>query len=93
MTVANFSHERLVMVHFTARQIRAVTEQAFIWAHLRKVFGKPLIEQPVIRAKFGEMFAKCDAVQAQLEFISQSPPRFCTNTFADSLFQRIKWIS
>ena len=54
MTVANFSHERLVMVHFTARQIRAVTEQAFIWAHLRKVFGKSLIEQvcPFLFASF-----------------------------------------
>lgn len=55
------------MVHFTTRQIRLVTEQTFIWAHLRKVFGalhslppsrtdrstgQSLIEQPVIRAKF-----------------------------------------
>ena len=42
------------------------------------VFGKPLIDQPVIRQKFAHMFAKIEAVQAFLEHIStlgKCPPR------------------
>ncbi len=56
---------------------RAIVEECFKWAHQRKVFGKPLIEQAVIRAKFGNMFAKVEALQAYLEHITYqvSPAR------------------
>ena len=37
--------------------------ESFKWAHQRLVFGKPLIEQPVIRQKFAAMFAKTEALQ------------------------------
>lgn len=37
----------------------------------RTVFGKALIEQPVIRHKFAHMFAKIEALQAYLEHISE----------------------
>lgn len=33
------------------RGIRFITTECFVWAHVRKVFGKPLISQPVIRQK------------------------------------------
>jgi alkylation response protein AidB-like acyl-CoA dehydrogenase len=51
---------------------RFIVEECFKWAHQRKVFGKALIEQPVIRAKFASMFAKIEATQALLEHISES---------------------
>jgi alkylation response protein AidB-like acyl-CoA dehydrogenase len=90
IVLSNFNHERLVMCHFTIRQMRKVTEEAFIWAHSRKAFGecsqfkplvvvtddevrqlgKSLIDQPVLRAKFAKMFAKCDSNQAWLEHIT-----------------------
>ena len=53
-----------------ARGARYVTEECFKWAHQRKVFGKPLIEQPVVRAKFAEMFARVESGQAWLEQIT-----------------------
>lgn len=55
---------------FTIRQMRLIAEETFIWAHLRKGFGKSLIDQPVLRAKFASIFARCDANQAWLEHLT-----------------------
>lgn len=49
--LSNFIHERMVICHRIARQSRTIYEETMKWAHLRKVFGKPLIENPVIRQK------------------------------------------
>ncbi|KAL8281196.1 hypothetical protein RQP46_006554 [Phenoliferia psychrophenolica] len=70
IVLSNFNHERLVMCHFTARQCRQVTEECLKWAHQRQVFGKPLIEQPVIRQKFASMISRCEAGQSWLESIT-----------------------
>jgi alkylation response protein AidB-like acyl-CoA dehydrogenase len=40
------------------------------WAHQRQVFGKPLIEQPVIRQKLGVCIAQVEAVQNWMENIT-----------------------
>jgi len=76
--LSNFNHERWNMVVITARWSRFITEESFKWAHQREVFGKPLIDQPVIRAKFGRMFATCEAVQSWLETITH---QMCTMTY------------
>lgn len=44
-----------VMCCGSAMGSRFIVEECFKWAHQRKVFGKALIEQPVIRAKFANM--------------------------------------
>jgi len=49
---------------------RFIVEECFKWAHQRKVFGKPLIEQAVIRQKFAGMFARVEACQAFLENVT-----------------------
>lgn len=49
--LSNFNHERWVMCCGVARGIRSIIEESFKWSHQRKVFGKPLISQPVIRQK------------------------------------------
>lgn len=67
---ASFNHERWVMCCGASRTIRLMVEECFKWAHQRIVFGKPLIEQAVIRAKFADMFAKVEAAQATLEHIT-----------------------
>ena len=41
-----------------ARGMRSIYEETFKWAHQRKVFGKPLIAQAVIRQKFAAMLAR-----------------------------------
>ncbi|KAH8917100.1 acyl-CoA dehydrogenase NM domain-like protein [Atractiella rhizophila] len=68
--LSNFNHERWVMCCGVTRGTRAIVEECFKWAHQRKVFGKPLISQPVIRQKFSHMFAKVEAGQSWLETVT-----------------------
>lgn len=49
--LSNFNHERWVMCCASARSQRLVVEECLKWAHQRKVFGKPLLAQAVIRHK------------------------------------------
>ncbi|KAJ3199408.1 hypothetical protein HDU82_000440 [Entophlyctis luteolus] len=66
----NFNHERWLIIAAVIRGSRLVTEEAFKWAAQRKVFGKPLIEQPVIRFKLAKMIAEVESVQNWLENIT-----------------------
>lgn len=47
-----------------------IIEECIKWAHQRQVFGKPLIEQPVIRQKLGICIAQVEAVQNWLENVT-----------------------
>ena len=49
--MSNFNHERLYMVCQVVRTSMTVVEECLKWANQRIVFGKKLIEQPVIRQK------------------------------------------
>ncbi|KAG4216745.1 hypothetical protein PC116_g34774, partial [Phytophthora cactorum] len=52
------------------RSCRTIVEECLKWAHQRIVFGKRLIEQPVIRQKLAKMIALVEANQAWLETIT-----------------------
>ena len=47
-----------------------VIEECMKWAHQRQVFGKALIEQPVIRQKLAIMIAEVEAVHNWMENIT-----------------------
>ena len=47
-----------------------VVEECFKWAHQREVFGKRLIDEPVIRQKLAHMVAQVESVQNWLENIT-----------------------
>lgn len=49
---------------------RRAVEECFKWASQRKVFGKPLINQAVIRQKLASMIARVEAVQSWLESVT-----------------------
>lgn len=49
--LSNFNHERWGMVCAVNRYSRLVVEECLKWSHQRLVFGKRLIDQPVIRLK------------------------------------------
>jgi len=66
----NFNHERWVIVASVSRAMRLVAEECFKWTHQRKVFGKMLIEQPVIRQKMARMISEVEAVHAWLELVT-----------------------
>eukprot|EP00299_Pterocystis_sp_00344_P001476 c11314_g1_i1.p1 GENE.c11314_g1_i1~~c11314_g1_i1.p1 ORF type:complete len:524 (+),score=111.16 c11314_g1_i1:34-1572(+) len=68
--MANFNHERWVICVGGTRANRVVVEECFKWANQRKVFGKSLVEQPVIRNKLAKMVANVEACQNWLENIT-----------------------
>jgi alkylation response protein AidB-like acyl-CoA dehydrogenase len=50
--LSNFNHERWMMACAVIRSSRTITEECMKWANQRLVFGKKLMEQPVIRQKY-----------------------------------------
>ena len=54
---------------------RLLLEECFKWAHQRMVFGKALIEQPVIRNKLAHMAAQVEAVQNWIENVTHQMNR------------------
>jgi len=55
--MSNFNHERWMICVSCIARARVCVEESFKWAMQRKVFGKPLMEQPVIREKMAQMFS------------------------------------
>lgn len=51
----NFNHERWAINCAVISNTRLVLEECFKWANQREVFGKKLLEQPVIRNKLAHM--------------------------------------
>jgi len=68
--LSNFNHERWVMVCAATRGARYIVEESIKWAVQRKVFGKALVSQPVIRNKLASMISLCEAHQAWLENVT-----------------------
>jgi alkylation response protein AidB-like acyl-CoA dehydrogenase len=66
-TMSNFNHERLWIVFQALRGSRICLQDAMAWAQKREAFGITLIEQPVVRHKFGHMARQVEALQAWTE--------------------------
>eukprot|EP01063_Lacrimia_lanifica_P028808 TRINITY_DN4278_c0_g1_i1.p1 TRINITY_DN4278_c0_g1~~TRINITY_DN4278_c0_g1_i1.p1 ORF type:complete len:524 (+),score=208.10 TRINITY_DN4278_c0_g1_i1:60-1631(+) len=81
LVMHNFNHERWVIILNVLGQSRAIIEDCFKWAKQRKVFGKPLIEQPVIRFKLARMISHMESCWAWLEAITNEMNRM--ETFAE----------
>ena len=65
VVLSNFNHERLVMLMGASAAGRIAVEECFKWANQRKVFGKRLIDQPVIRNKLANMVRKLQETARQ----------------------------
>ncbi|KAH9481453.1 Acyl-CoA dehydrogenase apdG [Psilocybe cubensis] len=68
--LSNFNHERWVMCCASARSQRGIIEECLKWTTQRKVFGKPLHSQAVIRSKLAGMISRAESVQSWLENIT-----------------------
>ncbi|KAI1845124.1 hypothetical protein JX265_002791 [Neoarthrinium moseri] len=68
--LSNFNHERWTMACGSVRNMRTVVEECLKWSHQRIVFGKRLIDQPVIRLKLAKMIALVESHQSWLETIT-----------------------
>jgi len=53
--MSNFNSERLWIIFLMVSASRVCFEESFKYAHIRKTFGKKLIEHPVIRNKLAHM--------------------------------------
>jgi len=75
----NFNHERWVMCVIIVAFSRLLLEECMRWATLRVTFKKPLLAQPVIRARLASMaaeIASCHAWVEQLTYqMCQMDPR------------------
>jgi len=65
--MANFNKERWGMVGAGNQLSRNMVRECFKWALQRKIFGKRLIDQPVIRFKLAQMVAEVESVHSFLE--------------------------
>lgn len=68
--LSNFNHERWVMVCGTTRGARGIIEVLMKWINQRKVFGRPLTSQAVVRQKVAYLIAQVEALHAYLEHIT-----------------------
>ncbi|PWW72510.1 acyl-CoA dehydrogenase NM domain-like protein [Tuber magnatum] len=76
--MSNFNHERWVMACASIRASRVVVEECLKWANQRKVFGKRLVDQPVIRGKLAKMISLVESGQSWLEAITH---QMCNMTY------------
>jgi len=68
--VRNFNHERWMIVNQVLGLARTVVEECFRWANQRRVFGKNLLAQPVIRNKLSHMCSELESVSAWQDSIT-----------------------
>jgi alkylation response protein AidB-like acyl-CoA dehydrogenase/predicted heme/steroid binding protein len=64
MIMANFNHERWMIVHCWLGKIRTAVADCYRWSMQRKAFGRRLIDQPVIRYKLAEISAAIESLEA-----------------------------
>jgi len=68
--MANFNHERWFICAQCLAAARCIIKDCMLWCNQRKVFGKPLIEQPVIRNKLARMVGAVESSYSWLEGIT-----------------------
>lgn len=76
--MSNFNPERLALAVGALRLARTCYSEAYAHALRRKTFGKPLMENQIIRAKFAGMVRGIESCQAWIEqivFHMQHSPR------------------
>ena len=52
------------------RSQRGIVEECLKWVNQRKVFGKPLSSQAIVRSKLAQMIARVESAQAWLENVT-----------------------
>mmetsp|Transcript_63974 Transcript_63974/g.187131 ORF Transcript_63974/g.187131 Transcript_63974/m.187131 type:complete len:529 (-) Transcript_63974:159-1745(-) len=66
----NFNHERWFIVAQFLSACRLQIADCFKWASQRQAFGKPLIEQPVLRHKLARMAGMIESAHTFLEVVT-----------------------
>ncbi|CAD7960377.1 unnamed protein product [Amoebophrya sp. A25] len=66
----NFNHERWMIACKCVGYQRLVLAECLQWLMQRKAFGRPLMDQAVLRFKYGQMAAAVETIQAHLDFVT-----------------------
>ncbi|KAJ8521124.1 hypothetical protein ONZ45_g2176 [Pleurotus djamor] len=90
--LSNFNHERWGMACANISSQRVIVEECFKWVNQRKAFGKPLVSQPVIRAKLAQMVARIESAQSWLESITYQMNHMSYNDQSDKLAGQIAFL-
>ncbi|KAJ6505940.1 acyl-CoA dehydrogenase/oxidase [Mycena vulgaris] len=88
----NFNHERWVLTSATIAGQRIVFEECFKWTMQRKVFGKPLSSQAVVRQKLAAMIARFESCQSWLENLTFQMTRMSAKEQAQHLAGHIAFL-
>lgn len=67
MIMTNFNHERLTIAIGVTRAARVALSSAFAYVLKREAFGKPLIDQPVVRHRLAKAGADLESLSAWVE--------------------------
>jgi alkylation response protein AidB-like acyl-CoA dehydrogenase len=70
ITMHNFNLERWGICSMVLARSRRIIEECFLWANQREVFGRKLIEQPVIRMHMGDIISDYSAAYTLYERIT-----------------------
>jgi acyl-CoA dehydrogenase len=65
--MTNFNHERLTIAISATRQSRVALSAAFEYCLKREAFGKPLMDQPVVRHRLAKCGAELESLSAWVE--------------------------
>ncbi|KAL1646833.1 hypothetical protein SLS58_002968 [Diplodia intermedia] len=65
--MTNFNHERLTIAIGTTRSARVAIASATAYVMRREAFGKPLIDQPVVRHRLAKAGAELESLQAWVD--------------------------
>mmetsp|Transcript_43529 Transcript_43529/g.109857 ORF Transcript_43529/g.109857 Transcript_43529/m.109857 type:complete len:528 (-) Transcript_43529:14-1597(-) len=65
--MSNFNHERWYVIVVCCAAARAIASECFRWAMQRRVFGKRLVDLPVVRQKLANMISKVEGTHNWLE--------------------------
>lgn len=70
LVMYNFNHERWFIVAQFLAACRVPIADCFKWANQRMAFGKPLLEQPVLRQKLARMAGAVESAHSMLENVT-----------------------
>lgn len=90
---ADFNHERLWLACTSLRMARVCAEDSYQHAVARETFGRKLIENAVIRAKFSAMARSLDSAYAwmeQLVYIAEMATKDGRDAAMGGLFANLK---
>lgn len=65
--MTNFNHERLTIAIGSTRQARVALSAAMEYVMKREAFGKPLVDQPVVRHRLAKAGALLESQQAWVD--------------------------